>query len=278
MNAPVNETASRRRIRLPIGPASPAAGTLKIYRPAPPGRAVGKGLEGVIQVLRETARQPLSPELQAEVAGLARLIPSLHRPENRRFIVLAEVAADALCAPTPNLALATSMRQAIEVRAKAPRVIRWIRGGGSPSTRVILGLGSMLAFAGALIALTTIVARLLPPRAWTTILGMDAEMLLLVALAGALGSVVSIMVRLRDFERGGEADPSIMFLTGFFKPVVGVSFALFVYVVFNAGVLPLAVESAKSLYFFAALAFVSGFSERFATDVVARTEQAANTP
>jgi hypothetical protein len=63
-----------------------------------------------------------------------------------------------------------------------------------------------------------------------------------------------------------------LFLTGFFKPVVGISFALFVFAVISSGLLPVAVNPEKSRYFFAALSFVAGFSERFARDVVVKTE------
>jgi hypothetical protein len=65
-----------------------------------------------------------------------------------------------------------------------------------------------------------------------------------------------------------------LFFTGFFKPVIGMSFALFVFTVISSGILPISVAEEKSRYFFAALGFVSGFSERFASDVASRTEKA----
>jgi len=104
------------------------------------------------------------------------------------------------------------------------------------------------------------------------VLGLDSSLLILVGLAGALGSIVSIMVRIQDFGKAGDADQSVLFFTGFFKPVIGMSFALFVFAVLSAGILPITIEPEKSRYFFAALGFVSGFSERFASDVASRTE------
>jgi hypothetical protein len=65
-----------------------------------------------------------------------------------------------------------------------------------------------------------------------------------------------------------------LFFTGFFKPIIGTAFALFVFATLKAGLIPLAIdESVEGLYFFAALAFVSGFSERFAKDIAERAEQ-----
>ena len=105
------------------------------------------------------------------------------------------------------------------------------------------------------------------------IFGIDVSILLWVGLAGALGSIVSIMVRLQDFTLLPNGDPSILFFTGFFKPVVGASFALFVFAALKAGLIPVTIESDKEMYFFMALSFVSGFSERFAKDIATKTEQ-----
>jgi hypothetical protein len=54
------------------------------------------------------------------------------------------------------------------------------------------------------------------------------------------------------------------------------SFAMFVFACLNAGILPLSIktDTPAAGYFFLALAFVSGFSERFAQDIASRAEKA----
>ncbi len=101
-------------------------------------------------------------------------------------------------------------------------------------------------------------------------------MLLSVGLAGALGSIVSIMVRIQQFANTKLKDPSLLFWTGLFKPVIGSSFALFVFCAVNSGLIPLTTRfdpgKPETTYVFLAFSFVAGFSERFAKDVAAKTE------
>jgi hypothetical protein len=94
-----------------------------------------------------------------------------------------------------------------------------------------------------------------------------------VAIAGAVGSVVSIMIRIQDFESYKNSDPALLFFTGLFKPIIGTAFALFVYMTMNSGLIPITITTTNSQYFFMALGFVAGFSERFAKDIVTHTEE-----
>jgi hypothetical protein len=57
-------------------------------------------------------------------------------------------------------------------------------------------------------------------------------------------------------------------------PIIGMSFAMFVFACLNAGIFPLPLKwmAPAAGYFFLALAFVSGFSERFAQDIASRAE------
>jgi hypothetical protein len=81
------------------------------------------------------------------------------------------------------------------------------------------------------------------------------------------------MVRIQDFESLKNTDPTILFLIGLFKPIIGVVFALFVFAVLRSRLLPIEIVTTNEFYFFAALAFVSGFSERFAQDMITRAEE-----
>ena len=82
------------------------------------------------------------------------------------------------------------------------------------------------------------------------ILGIDASLLGLVAISGAIGSVVSILVRIEDFSGATHADPSILFFTGLFKPIVGIfGFSLFVFAVLSSGLIPVTINPGRERFF-----------------------------
>ena len=56
------------------------------------------------------------------------------------------------------------------------------------------------------------------------------------------------------------------------RQIVGTAFALFLFSVISSGLLPVAIQSDKAQFFFAAMSFLAGFSERLVHDVVAKTE------
>lgn len=57
------------------------------------------------------------------------------------------------------------------------------------------------------------------------------------------------------------------------RPLVGLVFGGLVYVLFESGLVGIPVPDGDEVYFFIALGFIAGFSERFAPDLVANTEQ-----
>ena len=99
------------------------------------------------------------------------------------------------------------------------------------------------------------------------IFGIKSSELGMVAFAGAIGGIVSIMVRIKDFSDRQDVDKTVLFFTGLFKPFVGAAFALFVLTVLRSGIIPVTINVGAGNYFFLAVSFVSGFSERFAKDI-----------
>ena len=70
------------------------------------------------------------------------------------------------------------------------------------------------------------------------------------------------------------ASQTEMLLYGFFRPVIGAVFGTLVFVVLRAGLISIAgtpppADVERLLYFYVALAFFAGFSERWAQDVLA---------
>ncbi len=203
-------------------------------------------------------------------------MPNLESKKNLHLIEVIEVAISALLLEQPNIQLATEIRKDIEQRVREPPFHKRLFGFicSSPSTTVIFGLWCSLLFI--IITIPIVLYFILDTQKLDPLqktLGINLNIALEVIIAGALGSIVSIMVRIQEFNLLKNVDASILFLTGFFKPGIGASFALFVYAVFKAKLIPLSIELDKELYFFMVLSFISGFSERFAKDIATTTEQ-----
>jgi hypothetical protein len=217
----------------------------------------------------KAAIKPTQEPVQHELARLARILRYLYDGPDLASIACAEIIAKALLQEEPHMVLAKEALDALETHYPRSPFAAMVRARSAPA-RVILGLGSFLYFG---LPLGYFLFRRI--SAVKEILGVNVSMLIGVALAGALGSIVSIMVRLQDFVSVNVKDPTVIFFTGFFKPIVGMSFAMFVFATINAGILPLAikVDTPAAGYFFLALGFISGFSERFAQDVASRAEK-----
>jgi hypothetical protein len=101
----------------------------------------------------------------------------------------------------------------------------------------------------------------------------DHEALLYTPLAGGLGAFVSVLSRMT---RGRlvlsyESGRTIMRLLGLIRPLLGAILGAAIYVLLAGGLMTLDTPKGKSeLFFYIGLAFVAGFSERFAQDMVAR--------
>ena len=106
------------------------------------------------------------------------------------------------------------------------------------------------------------------------------------ATAGVLGSVASILLRIIDFRDQKYDDPLIPFFIGFFKPLIGLIFGIFIFSLISSDTLikidfmitqdqnssSLITNKARQDLFIFSCAFLVGFSERFASDLVKKTE------
>ncbi len=106
-------------------------------------------------------------------------------------------------------------------------------------------------------------------------------LLLLVAASGMLGSAISILLRIDDFDQPEDHHerPSYVLpiFIGAFKPIIGLSFGLLLFAIMNSGIIPLKidednVQGRQEEFFFCAIAFTVGFSERLARDVIKKAE------
>ena len=98
----------------------------------------------------------------------------------------------------------------------------------------------------------------------------------LVIFAGGLGSIVSIMIRLRALDSQSRSQSVIPFFAGFFKPVIGTALSLFVIALLEAKVVVIPafeLDSDLKKYLYFVVAFTAGFSEVLVPDLLNKTER-----
>jgi hypothetical protein len=108
---------------------------------------------------------------------------------------------------------------------------------------------------------------------WVNIHGFDLTIFLTTFVAGAVGAVVSVMSRMSsgnvvlDYETGR----SYIRVVGAFRPLIGAIFGVALYFGLASGLIPakLPLPSSREFFFFYAfIAFLAGFSERWAQDML----------
>jgi hypothetical protein len=111
--------------------------------------------------------------------------------------------------------------------------------------------------------------------------GVGSDPLLYTPLAAGLGAFVSVLSRMTrgQLQLSYESGRTIMHLLGLIRPLLGGLFGPAVYVLLAGGLLSIHQPTAghKVLYYLG-IAFVAGFSERFAQDMLARAPGATAAP
>jgi hypothetical protein len=132
--------------------------------------------------------------------------------------------------------------------------------------------------------LTGMLMAIIPAAIITAIVAVTAGLLdkpaTVAVLGGAIGAVVSVMSRMSSgsIQLTPESGKKTIRALGFMRPVIGGIFGAVVYVFLAGGIVEIVTPPTGTgeLAFFGGLGFLSGFSERFANDVIA--QGAAKTP
>jgi hypothetical protein len=105
------------------------------------------------------------------------------------------------------------------------------------------------------------------------IIGFDVESFLTVFIGGATGAIVSVLSRMSTGDSWLEYETarSYLRLLGMFRPLIGAIYGVALYFGIQSGVLQFIKPPTNSnavFFFFAFIAFLAGFSERWASDVL----------
>jgi hypothetical protein len=130
-----------------------------------------------------------------------------------------------------------------------------------------------------LLLMTLLVALVVVPLVvWSSVNWDDISLhqILISAAAGGVGAIVSVLQRMASekskFAVHYDLGKRTLYMLGSYRPVLGVVFGVFTYFVLASEILgtsPPTHPGANPLYYYASLAFVAGFSERF-TQVLAK--------
>jgi hypothetical protein len=105
------------------------------------------------------------------------------------------------------------------------------------------------------------------------IAGFDRERFVTVFIAGAVGAIVSVMSRMSSGDSWLEHETArgYLRLLGMFRPLIGAIFGVALYFGIQSGVLQFIKPPTSAdavFFFFAFIAFLAGFSERWASDII----------
>jgi hypothetical protein len=218
---------------------------------------------------RMEVTEPLTQPVQQCLGRLSTVLPYLPRLKNAEInVAQAELAVRALLSPKPEEDLAKAIVDDLVRRKRVyDSAFRSIVYGRTPATFVLLGV---LTHAVVLVPLILGLSRLFPCGASA---GAGSVCWVPLAIAGAVGGATSLLARLNKLAGlsrwSSEGDPLQLFYTGLLKPVVGIVAGLFAYAAFSSGLITVHIpgQGASPDVFYAALAFLAGFSERFARDL-----------
>ncbi|MBF0370646.1 MAG: hypothetical protein HQL52_14435 [Magnetococcales bacterium] len=253
-----------------------------------------KRVDAILEEIKTNLKPGLSEDVQLGLGQLVGTMHSLKKSDNSVLIGAAEVASKGLLQDPPNTKMADTILVSIQqtmVYTLGP--LRKRLSKYSKPLRAIFGLTASLFLV--YIVLLLVRHATFTDGYWTQ----EGWVYLVVGMSGSVGAVTSVLVRIREIVASEDADPLTPFLTGFVKPLIGLSFAVFVAFAIQSQVIPItppelvnssavtqpasssdsmepvnlpSPKKSDPINFYIAISFVVGFSERFARDLISKVE------
>jgi hypothetical protein len=232
-------------------------------------------LNRLSNLILKRLEKDIEPSLEKNLARLIHLLSDIEKSNNFLLLQKAEMAMLALTKPKPNLELADLLIADLEDRLSVNVKV------GSFLFRSLFTLNSPLSIVLFGIFVTTILGHIAVFVGYKLLndlvssLNLQLPLILITVLSAGWGSVLSMATRLTNAETKfyDVNDHRVLFLTGFFKPIIGVIFSIFISALVMSGFIPLNINTENDKYLFAIIGFLSGFSERFAKDIISKTEK-----
>ena len=147
-------------------------------------------------------------------------------------------------------------------------------------TEYLVGLPVGIVLVILLVACTPLIRHIAPnlpdPVTWGPYLTEISYFAAVCLVSGAVGATLSVMTRItwgRRLQVDSDQSTLVKVASGAFRPVIGALLGTAIYVLIKGGTLPFAEPSSnrEGVFFFVGLAFVAGFSERWAQDTILRS-------
>ncbi|MBC7906439.1 MAG: hypothetical protein H7Y60_06785 [Rhodospirillaceae bacterium] len=233
-------------------------------------------LEPILSMLG-TIPSGLEEQQQTAIGEFVNLLNHIESAQDSVSLYIATVGITKAASDIHSAKLTESLTSAIKERVRSRSFIQtfWRSFSSSPLGIVLFGMVSFGVLALAVLYLFVSALFYLPQGLGITLptgLPLTALDLILIALCGASGSVASIMTRAGSIDGIGIDDKNKLFITGFFKPIIGMLFGLFVATLFKSGIVVIAILPGNEMFALLSLAFVAGFSERMVQDLVQKVE------
>lgn len=230
-------------------------------------------LEATQQTNPAILKDKRAATILAHLVALADALSRARQPES--VYRQARLAVRAVTAGHLDLAENIVKALRMEVSSNAPAYL--VLKGAVTSFLIVVALG-VLTFAvsfwmsgsGAPVEISAFAA-------WQ---GLSTNIVVISATFGLLGSLVSVLLRLSDFD-GSRRSRQFLLFTGGVLPIVGAIFATVVCAIFasrivGSSLIPEPAQwSPANAYFYMVVGFVAGFSERFARNLVGYFETKA---
>jgi hypothetical protein len=161
----------------------------------------------------------------------------------------------------------TTLREVVQAqKQELAAVADYYDRAGENSARIVYFRG-MIWGAASLAALLGIVFSSGWALGWLDPSEERTQTLFMTLALGAAGAILSVMTRMArkdGFELDFEVGRKLVRFLGGLRPWIGAMFALALYLALKSSVLELFQNAPKTVYFYATIAFLAGFSERWA--------------
>jgi|GEM_PF-5485507 len=278
----------------PLAPGDAQSGTGTKARAGAPSRYDQYSLDdpetyalfvrGLYKKIENKLTRPLDEEIQIEIAGLMRLLSTMRRSVVSDQRVSFELAFDLLAADEPNLVLIRSIRyDLLTVEDRYAGGLVWLivkMSGNTPLSTVISALATVFLLSFILLYLMGHVHLAVVNSSFmdqfpsfSSFKNVPIGEYLVAVHAAFLGSIVSIIIRVKKFVNTPTFSAVLIYFCVLTKPFIAAMFAILAYTVMKAGLvsfLGVDVHSTTTPYVAWTVGFLSGFSERLAQDFVVR--------
>lgn len=206
------------------------------------------------------------------IAKYVSLWSVLEKPENQKFSVQALIGLQML--QGQSLLAASKVFKEIEFQTSTPAALIYVMKGVRLFIMGLIGFVMLLAMTAWFLSKTLDETQ--QAGVAKVLAGVDDQWasVLAACVAGMFGSVVSLLLRISEFESTKGRSQMFLKLTGATLPIVGGVFGAFVASLFCAKIVNINIgEKGFGIWAFVAIGFLSGFSERFSRSFVQLAEK-----